>query len=200
VTAAAEEPSGPLVLRSYTHARRFPMVIGRIAQFTLPWPLTPLQLAVFVGTVWLLVSLREVWPPLPMVVNLLVLVGVPVGLTWSVRHLRVEGRSPLVALAGRVGMVFAPRTGRLHGQPVPVCRPRRLGVDCFVEAVSREAGPQPAPAASPVSAARGSGEGPHLSPQPVLGSPALPPVRSMRELIAAAREQARGTAREMAEA
>jgi len=66
VTAAAEEPSGPLVLRSYTHARRFPMVIGRIAQFTLPWPLTPLQLAVFVGTVWLLVSLREVWPPLPM--------------------------------------------------------------------------------------------------------------------------------------
>ncbi len=120
--------------RSYTHARRHPLVIGKIQGYTLPSPWTPAQLGVLVASFLVLLWTRPVWAHLGGFLNLLVLLGVPIALMWCVRHLRMEGRSPARMAMGALSYVARPRGGSLHGrahrQP-RVCRlgDRRLFVD-----------------------------------------------------------------------
>ncbi|MFP5376692.1 MAG: TcpE family conjugal transfer membrane protein [Acidimicrobiia bacterium] len=125
--------------RSYTHARRHPGVIGKIGGWTLPSPVSPTQLGVLVGSFVVLVQTRGLWGHLPPMFNLVVLAGLPIGLGWSVRHLRMEGRSPLRMAAGVAVLASRPPGGTRLGRPVRARRPTGCRTRVLVE-------PGPAPA------------------------------------------------------
>lgn len=109
--------SEPIVCHSYGHAHKHPAVIGKIAGWTLPTPVTPTQLGVFVGSFVALLSTHRLWGVfLPGPLTLIVLGGVPLTLAWAVRHLRVEGRSPVQMASGLFTLACAPRTGTLFGR------------------------------------------------------------------------------------
>ncbi len=114
-----------LTCRSYTHARRFPLVVGRIGGYALPTPLTPAQVVTLLGSALLLLATRRVWSVLPGRAEVLVAIGAPLLLSWSVRHARVEGRSPLRAAAGFVAYALRPRLGVRQGRPVRCVRALR---------------------------------------------------------------------------
>lgn len=94
MTTPADAQFSHVVCRSYTHARRFPLVIGNIQGLRLRVPWTPTQLAVAVGAFLVLINTRHLWAHLSPVANALVLAGVPVGLAVAARAVRVEGRAP----------------------------------------------------------------------------------------------------------
>lgn len=132
VAASRQPPAGhdvgPLRLRchSYTHARRFPLVVGKIGGYALPTPLTPAQVAALLGSAGALLLTRELWSVLPGRAELLVAVGLPLLLTWLVRHARIEGRPPLRAAVGFAAYALRPRLGVRRGRPVRPGRPQRL--------------------------------------------------------------------------
>ncbi|MEX2621570.1 MAG: hypothetical protein WD250_15240 [Egibacteraceae bacterium] len=111
--------------RSYTFARRYPLVIGKIGGWY-PWwgPMTVTQYAVLVVTAVLLLQTRAVWAHMPGPVNLVVGPVVPLALAWLVRHARVEGRSPVRAAVGGLTYLAAPRRGVCHGRAVTTPRPQ----------------------------------------------------------------------------
>lgn len=105
---------------SYTHARRHPMVLGRIAGWTPPFQLSVTQLAVLVVSFLALVRLWWLWSPLlphPVAVLAASPAGVPAGLAWAVRRLRVEGRSLARTGLGWLSLWSTPSTGRVAGGP-----------------------------------------------------------------------------------
>lgn len=110
--------SQPLDCRTYTHARRFPLVIGTIGGYALPTPLTPTQVVVLVGTAALELWTREYWARLPGALDLVVAMLLPVAAAWSVRHAVVEGRSPLRFAIGVISYLLRPRRGVRAGRPV----------------------------------------------------------------------------------
>jgi hypothetical protein len=116
-------PTEPIACRSYTHARRYPWVIGKIGGCQLPTQLTLAQLLAISATLAALLATRGAWAHLPRMANLLVEVSVPAATGWAARHLQVEGRSPLRALAGFVGYCAAPRLGTARGRPYRPARP-----------------------------------------------------------------------------
>lgn len=104
-----------LACRVYTHGRRHPVVIGNIQGLRIP-PVTPAQLGVLVGTLVLLVVSRPVWAHAGEVLNGIILLGVPIGLAWAVRAVRMEGRAPWRAGLGWLSLLAAPRCGVRHGR------------------------------------------------------------------------------------
>jgi hypothetical protein len=111
--------------RTYTHARRFPLVIGRIGGYALPTPLTPTQAVVLVGLATAEVLTRRWWAVLPGALDLVVAMLLPVAAAWAVRHARVEGRPPLRSALGLLAYLCRPRRGLRDGRPVPADRPVR---------------------------------------------------------------------------
>ncbi|WP_028649012.1 hypothetical protein [Nocardiopsis sp. CNT312] len=118
----ASEQHG-LLGRSYTKARRYPWMIGKIQGWTLPLgPFTGLQIGVLVTSLWLLVQTARLWSGLgPLAVLPLCL---PIAATWAVRHAHIEGRPPLHALAGYLSLLTAPRQGTIGGRPATALNPR----------------------------------------------------------------------------
>jgi TcpE family len=104
--------------RSYTHARRYPWVIGKIGGWNLPTQLSLPQLAAMGTGLLLVVQTRGLWAHLPRVANLLVEIAVPGACGWATRHLRIEGRAPFRALAGLAAYLAAPPLGRAQGRPL----------------------------------------------------------------------------------
>ena len=131
--------AGRVVFFSYTHALRHPVIIGRIAGWTLPWAMSATQLGAVAATTALLLVTRPVWAHLGGVGNLAVFVAVVAGAAWGVRHWRIEGRSPLRVAASYVTVVSSPRCrlGVRNGAPAAPPRPRRSrGVGVLVVEVS----------------------------------------------------------------
>jgi hypothetical protein len=113
-----DDEAQPIVCASYTHARRHPMVLGTIADWSLPFQVTITQIGVFlVG----LVAVNQTWrfwaPLLPPAVATIAGVGLPVLVAWLARRVRVEGRSPLRAAWGSVQLWSAPPGGVIGGRP-----------------------------------------------------------------------------------
>lgn len=106
-------PSGR-VGRSYTQARRFPWVLGRIGDWTLPvGPYTPAQLVVGVGGAYVLIKTFAWWSflgPVPVVAW-----GAAI---WAVRGARIGGRTPGAAAVGVVEFALQPSGGRIRGRAV----------------------------------------------------------------------------------
>jgi hypothetical protein len=138
----ARAPDARLACRSYTHARRHPWVIGKIGGWALPTPLSPTQLLVLVSSFLVLLWTRALWAHLPGVINLVVQAGLPMVLSWMVRHVRMEGRSPLRMLAGAVVYASAPKAGTHNGRPYREGGPRAMtGARLFVVATPEAASP-----------------------------------------------------------
>ncbi len=113
-----------IVCASYTHARRHPMVLGRIAGWTPPFQLTVTQLVTLLVSFLALLWTAGLWSRFaPGTLQAVVLLGVPIGITWSVRRVRVEGRSLARAGLGWLMLWSSPRTGTNRGRPVSYRRP-----------------------------------------------------------------------------
>ena len=120
--------SGPMLqCRTYTHARRCPIVIGRIGGYALPTPLTPTQVVALVGVAAIELSTRHVWARLPGALDLVVALLLPVAAAWAVRHAVVEGRSPMRFAVGVLTYLLRPRRGSRAGRPVRPTRPVLIG-------------------------------------------------------------------------
>jgi hypothetical protein len=132
-TTRADRPE-PIVCRSYTFARRYPLVIGKIGGWAPLWgPATPTQYGVGVGSALLLMWTMRYWGHLPGPANLFVIVGVPFGLAWAVRAARFEHRAPARALVGLLTLLTTPRRGHLNGRAYSEPRPHPLrGTRVFV--------------------------------------------------------------------
>lgn len=126
-TRAGDARPTPLRCSSYTHARRFPLVIGRIGGYALPTPLTPTQVVVLLGSAGLLLATRDAWARLPGALDLVVGMLLPVAAAWAVRHAVVEGRSPMRFAVGVLSYVARPRRGLRDGRRVRRRTPVRLG-------------------------------------------------------------------------
>lgn len=113
------ESDDVVVCASYTHARRHPMVLGRIAGWTPPFQLTVTQIGVLLAAFALVTWTWRWWgPALPDTLALAVAVGVPAGAAWAVRRVRVEGRSLPRAGLGWLLLWSVPATGTTGGRPV----------------------------------------------------------------------------------
>jgi hypothetical protein len=94
------------------------MVLGRIAGWTPPFQLSVTQIAVLLVSFFVMVKTWWLWAPmLPSSLALLAGGGVPIGLTWAVRRVRVEGRSLPRAAVGWVSLWATPPKGALRGRP-----------------------------------------------------------------------------------
>jgi len=144
-----EGPAG----RFYTHARRYPLVIGKLGgpgqggqlpggPYTLP------QVGVFVALVLALSQTRGLWAHFGGVGNVIVGVGVPAALAWAIRRARIDGRSPAAALRGLLRYACAPSGGRRSGRAWRPGRPHRVRGLAWVQAPDLLDEPAPAPAAA----------------------------------------------------
>ena len=125
--------SEPLVGRSYTRARRFPLVIGKLpgGGRILGGPYTLTQVGVMVGSIIVLRVAAPVWAHLSYG-DALVYMAVPYGLGYLVRRARFEGREPLRAGAGALTAFGAPPRGRLRGRAWREPRPDLMPPGCFM--------------------------------------------------------------------
>lgn len=130
-----KQAAGQIACRSYTHARRYPWVIGSIGGWQLPTQLSLPQLAAMGGTLLALVETRGWWAHLPHLLNLLVEAALPAAAAWGARHLRIEGRSPGRALLGALAYLGFPRKGRVNGRPRRTPGPVRLATRLPVQPV-----------------------------------------------------------------
>jgi len=113
-----------ILCASYTHARRHPMVLGRIAGWTPPFQLSVTQLGVLVGGFLLLNMGHWLWAPLtPPGLRGPLLLLVPSLAAWAVRRVRVEGRSLPRAALGWLTLWCASGHGRIGGRPQRPGRP-----------------------------------------------------------------------------
>ncbi|MER6075914.1 hypothetical protein ABT187_45655 [Streptomyces sp. NPDC001817] len=127
-----EDIDEEFVGRCYTKARRAPLVHGVIRSVNggpnlrLPGgPYTLTQLAAIVISVGLLILTRPVWGGHG-VGDVVVLIGVPFGAAFGMRHLHIDGRNPAAAATSVVMMLGAPRWGRIHGRPFRPARPAHV--------------------------------------------------------------------------
>jgi hypothetical protein len=139
---------GGSVGRSYTKGRRQPYLIRKWpgSNWALPLgPYTITQLVTFVASVYVLLSYRDVWAHFGPF-NLIIGVGIPLGLTYLTRHTRIEGRDPLRAGVALASLLLQPSTGYLRGGPVKTPKPvRQRGGRFPVAALAQPAGlPEPA--------------------------------------------------------
>jgi hypothetical protein len=103
---------------SYTHARRHPMVLGRIAGWAPPFQLTITQVVVVLVTFVTLTWSWSLWAPhLPSTLSLITAAGIPIAAAWAVRHLRVEGRSLARTALGYAMLLSSPHAGLVAGRP-----------------------------------------------------------------------------------
>lgn len=121
-TPAHDGAGSARVGRSYTRARRFPWVVGKIQGWQIPFgPYTATQLGVLIAGIWLLVQTFSLWSRLGALG--LVFVAAPPAATWAVRHAKIDGRTPIRALGGYVALLLEPAGGRIGGRQASSPRP-----------------------------------------------------------------------------
>ncbi|MFD4482802.1 hypothetical protein ACFWPU_42775 [Streptomyces sp. NPDC058471] len=136
-----------LVGRCYTKARRHPLVVGTLPGGGRLWggPYTIPQLVVAAASFALLLLFRPLWAHFGGVLNVLIAVGVPLGLAFAVRRVSVDGRNPLAVAGSVLGVLGSPAEGRLGGRPVKtLTRKRPVSGRCTLSLR-----PSTAPAAGP---------------------------------------------------
>ena len=120
-----EQPA-TIACASYTHARRHPMVLGRIGGWAPPFQLSVAQIVVLVAGFAAMTWTWSAWAPLlPDTVAMMVAAGLPVGAAWALRRVRIEGRSLPRAGLGYLALWCQPASGVVAGRPYRPGRPRR---------------------------------------------------------------------------
>ncbi|MGH3456334.1 MAG: hypothetical protein ACRDP2_18145 [Nocardioidaceae bacterium] len=117
------------VVRWYTHARRFPILIGKAGMNGDPLPggpYTSTQVVAWFGTLAGLYFTRDMWGQFGDFMNAVVLLGVPIAVGWAARWIPHDARNPVLIAAGWVRCFGAPPAGRVDGLPVRQRSPYRL--------------------------------------------------------------------------
>lgn len=140
--------------RSYTHARRFELVIGNLQGFRLPVPWTPAQMGLTIATFIVMVQLRELWALFGPIGNFTIGAGVPYAAGRLARRSRIEGRALHRTVVGWLSTLAGRNTALRHG--VRVHPPRPVRVTGLVPCITTTTTPSPI-SASPVSASRSRG-------------------------------------------
>ncbi|MFD3535884.1 hypothetical protein [Streptomyces sp. NPDC058664] len=161
--------------RSYTRARLFPWVLGKIGDFVL-WlgPYNAPQLIIAAAGVFLLIKTFSWWAgplgPVPVVA-----LGVAV---WAARANRIAGRAPLWIAYGTLQRALQPPTGRIAGRTARLPRPRLLTGTFLIEHT-----PAPVPVHHPASAITAPSTAPDPRPRHRTsargGGPAPTPLQQM---------------------
>lgn len=133
------------VCHSYTFARKYPKLIGRIRSgigndrgWTIPGgPYSPLQIGTFVGSLVILIWARELWAHFG-ALNLAIYIALPVGLAFVVRHLQIENRPPYRFLIGFVKYVAGKNRGVRNGRRVQQPRPHVVKMRTLVRVQTPE--------------------------------------------------------------
>lgn len=133
------------VCRSYTFARKYPKLIGRIRSgigndrgWTIPGgPYSPLQIGTFVVALIILIWTRSLWAHFGPI-NLAVYLGVPVSLAFVVRHLQIENRPPYRFLIGFLKYVAGRNHGTRNGRRVQEPRPHVVRMRTLVRVTHPE--------------------------------------------------------------
>ncbi len=107
-----------LMCATYTHARRHPIVLGKIAGWTPPFQVSVPQLGVIVGTFLFEMLTWRFWGALlPRTTAIVIAIALPWVLAWAARRARIEGRSLVRAVAGYAALLSSPPSGRVGGKP-----------------------------------------------------------------------------------
>ncbi|MGB8385335.1 MAG: hypothetical protein WCG47_29525, partial [Dermatophilaceae bacterium] len=115
------------VVKWYTHARRFPQLIGKTPDGARIWggPYTYTQ---FFGAVAVLVVGAKtvgLWGQLGVIGNAVLLLGAAYATAVLLGRLPIGSRNPLAVTAGVLRAVSCPPAGRIAGRPVQLRRPHR---------------------------------------------------------------------------
>ena len=129
--AAELTPAGDQgeVVRWYTHARRFPILIGKAGMNGDPLPggpYTSTQVVAWFATLAGLYFTRDVWGQFGDFMNAVVLLGLPIAVGWAARWIPHDARNPMLIAAGWIRCFGAPTDGRVDGVPVRLRSPYRL--------------------------------------------------------------------------
>jgi hypothetical protein len=122
-------PDQTEVVRWYTHARRFPILIGKAGMNGDPLPggpYTSTQVVAWFGTLAVLYLTRGFWARFDGFTDGLLLLGIPILVGWAARWIPHDARNPLLVAAGWVRCFGAPPEGRVDGIPVRLRREYRL--------------------------------------------------------------------------
>ncbi|MEV0449800.1 hypothetical protein [Streptomyces sp. NPDC050600] len=128
--------------RSYTQARSFPWVLGKIGDFVL-WlgPYNAPQLIILGAGVFLLIKTFAWWGPVLGPVPVVAL-GFAV---WAARASRIGGRMPLWVAWGLVQRALQPATGRIGGRTARPASAHLLTGSFLVEQTGQGDSPAPSP-------------------------------------------------------
>lgn len=153
--AFSTEVEDALIGRCYTKARRHPLVVGTLPGGGRLWggPYTIPQLIVAAASFALLLLFRPVWAHFGSVLNVLIAVGVPLGLAFGVRRVSVDGRNPLAVAGSVLSVLGSPADGRLGGRPVKALTRRtsvRGGCTLTLRPLHGSAGAAAEPVTAPV--------------------------------------------------
>ena len=137
----------------YTKARRIPMLVGKLPSGGRIWggPYTITQVGAGAVVAFALWKTAPLWAQLGGFMNIVVAVGVVVGVVWATGKLPSSGRNPVAFVMDAMNLTSSP--GRLSGGQVALPKPRLMTHRVMVVvpgAAAREA--QPAQVAQPVRA------------------------------------------------
>nr|BEK71283.1 hypothetical protein KPHV_85100 [Kitasatospora purpeofusca] len=107
-----------LIGRSYTRARRHPLVVGKLpGAGRIPGgPYTITQIVTMVIGFVVLIMTRALWAYFG-IFDIVIMIVLPWGLAWVMRYARVDGRDPARAIRSLSVYLSAPGAGRLAGRP-----------------------------------------------------------------------------------
>lgn len=117
------------VVRWYTHARRFPILIGKAGMNGDPLPggpYTSTQVIAWFGTLALMYFTRGTWGQFSGLTNGVLLLGIPILVGWAARWIPHDARNPVLVAAGWARCFGAPPAGRVDGMPVRLRQPYRM--------------------------------------------------------------------------
>jgi len=126
----SDHMSDQVMCATYTHARRHPIVLGKIAGWTPPFQISVPQMAVIVGVFAFEMMTWRYWRlVLPQTLATVLAISLPWVLAWAVRRARVEGRSLVRTAAGHLMLLVASPTGSVGGRPYTQARKADLRGD-----------------------------------------------------------------------
>ncbi|MFE6459698.1 hypothetical protein ACFVP0_19855 [Streptomyces cinereoruber] len=155
--------------RTYTRARAFPWVLGKIGDFVL-WlgPYNAAQLIIAAAGTFLLIKTFSWWAgplgPIPVAA-----LGVAI---WAARAHRIAGQAPLWIAYGVLQRALQPAVGRFGGRTARFPRPQVLAGTFLIEHTGPAAAPPGsaavlAPSTNPRSRPRPSARGGGPAPTPL---------------------------------
>ena len=142
------------VVKWYTHARRFPTLIGRTHDGKrIPGgPYTPTQLIVGAVLAWTASKATSIWAHFGRATNIVLVVVVVGGVTLALGKVPLGTRNPLRVIFGALRAYSVPSAGRYRGSPAKTPQPCRTRVRPAIDMSPPPAQPVAAPVTQSVPA------------------------------------------------